>query len=744
MGAVLYGVGTNNIVKEMNISHQKQLNQTMQRFDDYLSQLELFVARLTLEPAFNRSLEDVDFVQQFQRTREISSSLMLMRNTNPLIQEVALYIQKSDTFLSDEAGYRQIRNKEDRTFFSELLQQDRDIIWNNAVRYPANPQVRKAVVVKLKRSIYDDQAFGAFIVYINQKFMNDYLKKVTSEDAFTLLLEKQGSNIATSYDETKGSPFPEEVLHQAQEVSLGQLTTTSKLNDERFSISYGALSRLGKQWVYISATPLSAIMKPVEFISTLILIVSFSGIAVALVLSWVASERIHRPLRNLMNVFQKDSSTEMMDEAAYIEKQWTRQLLQHQALEAKVKQSIPSLRDGFLIQLLQGHLYYLNEEELSDKLRLLDWEIDHHRFSFLVFQLSGSFGKPKFSSKDEQLITFAQFNVVQEIIATRFDKHFIVNYQDLSVGAMLAITWEMADKEIYEQLKELAEKISASLSAVLKMRVTAAIGKLADSIVEAPDRLEEVRNALQYRDMNENSQILLLHELNPAGGRDITFPFEIEKGIIHALRSGKEEEAKSGLTLFMKNIQSQTGLNLAVQNSLVKLLGSVHEALLKSGVNMIELYQGTNLYQELMQLKESDEQVDWFEREVFGPFLSAVSSSQELQIRNVVQQVVQHLEQHYTEDLTFETIADTYGINMTKLSRAFKTETGVTYTEYLTRLRLDKCKELLVNTDMKINDIAEMLRYQPAYLIRIFKKAEQMTPGQYREYHGSDPETCGD
>jgi AraC-like DNA-binding protein len=81
---------------------------------------------------------------------------------------------------------------------------------------------------------------------------------------------------------------------------------------------------------------------------------------------------------------------------------------------------------------------------------------------------------------------------------------------------------------------------------------------------------------------------------------------------------------------------------------------------------------------------------------------------------------------------------------MTKLSRAFKTETGVTYTEYLTRLRLDKCKELLVNTDMKINDIAEMLRYQPAYLIRIFKKAEQMTPGQYREYHGSDPETCGD
>jgi AraC-like DNA-binding protein len=736
MGVTLYTIGTGRIVKELNGSHQKQVNQSIQRLDDYMSQLELFVARLSMEPSFNSSLEDTNFIHQFDKTKEIDRFLTLMRDTNPLIQEVALYIEKSDTFLSNDAGYRQIRNEAESAAFRELLRQDKDIAWNNAVPFPARYQSGHAVIVKLKSSIYDTKAYGAFIVYINQKFINDYLSQVTVEDALTLLMEKGGPLVSLSYNSSRG-PLNEAMLEQIKALSLENTVSTMKYHNEQYSVSHGSLSRFGKNWSYLSAAPLSAIMKPVQFISTLILLVSAAGIVSALILSWFASERIYKPFRQVLGLFQKEFDSEGTDEAVYIEKQWVKQLKQQQALEAKVKQSIPSMRESFLMQLLQGHLYYFNEEEIMAKLHLLDWDLDNHRFSFLAFQLSGAFDKVSFSNKDEQLITFAQYNVVQEICSTRFDKHFVINYQNLSVGVMIAFSWDMADEEIQSGLRELAEQIVSSLAAVLKRRVTAIIGKTADSVMEAPDCLEEARNALQYRDLNESNQILLLDELNPKEGRTIAYPFEIEKGIIHALRSGNVEEAGNGLRLFMKNVHSQTGLHLVIQNALVKLLGSVHEALLKSGVDMIELYEGSNLYQDLMGLNETDEKVEWFEQKVFAPFLTAVHSSQELQMQNVIQKVIQYLEQHYTKDLTFECIADEYGVSMTKLSRAFKSVTGCTYTDYLTRLRLEKCKELLMTTDMKVNDIAELLRYQPAYLIRIFKKAEQMTPGQYREQHSS-------
>ncbi|RAU91640.1 hypothetical protein DQG13_28950 [Paenibacillus sp. YN15] len=53
------------------------------------------------------------------------------------------------------------------------------------------------------------------------------------------------------------------------------------------------------------------------------------------------------------------------------------------------------------------------------------------------------------------------------------------------------------------------------------------------------------------------------------------------------------------------------------------------------------------------------------------------------------------------------------------------------------KVRLEKAKELLAGTDMRINAIAELVGYQPTYFNRIFKKLEGITPGAYRESAGT-------
>lgn len=63
----------------------------------------------------------------------------------------------------------------------------------------------------------------------------------------------------------------------------------------------------------------------------------------------------------------------------------------------------------------------------------------------------------------------------------------------------------------------------------------------------------------------------------------------------------------------------------------------------------------------------------------------------------------------------------------------FKDITGVNFIDYLTSIRLNKAKELLINTDMKINEIAETIGYKNSYFNRLFKRHEGYTPGQYRE-----------
>jgi YesN/AraC family two-component response regulator len=67
------------------------------------------------------------------------------------------------------------------------------------------------------------------------------------------------------------------------------------------------------------------------------------------------------------------------------------------------------------------------------------------------------------------------------------------------------------------------------------------------------------------------------------------------------------------------------------------------------------------------------------------------------------------------------------------LSIKFKEYVGVNFIDYLTKLRLDKAKDLLRNSELSVNEIAEAVGYEPKYFMRIFKKLEGVTAGNYRE-----------
>ncbi len=73
------------------------------------------------------------------------------------------------------------------------------------------------------------------------------------------------------------------------------------------------------------------------------------------------------------------------------------------------------------------------------------------------------------------------------------------------------------------------------------------------------------------------------------------------------------------------------------------------------------------------------------------------------------------------------------GMSESRFSTVFAQETGKTFTEYLTHLRLTRAKELLAGTDRKSAQIALEVGYNDAhYFSYLFKKNLGLTPGEYR------------
>ncbi|GIP34745.1 AraC family transcriptional regulator [Paenibacillus sp. J2TS4] len=91
---------------------------------------------------------------------------------------------------------------------------------------------------------------------------------------------------------------------------------------------------------------------------------------------------------------------------------------------------------------------------------------------------------------------------------------------------------------------------------------------------------------------------------------------------------------------------------------------------------------------------------------------------------------------HYQEPLTLEQLAQMAGLSVSHYSRLFKKYTGYSPIDYLTHIRVDRAKELLVLSGYRLKSIANSVGYSDEfYFSRIFKKIEGISPREYAKKH---------
>ncbi len=102
-------------------------------------------------------------------------------------------------------------------------------------------------------------------------------------------------------------------------------------------------------------------------------------------------------------------------------------------------------------------------------------------------------------------------------------------------------------------------------------------------------------------------------------------------------------------------------------------------------------------------------------------------------MNQLVKKSMLFVHEHLTDDISLETIATAVNTNPSYLSRIFKKECGETLSEYITRLRIEKAKELLVLPDQLVYLVSESVGYHDStYFSTIFKKYTGMSPTEYR------------
>ena len=102
---------------------------------------------------------------------------------------------------------------------------------------------------------------------------------------------------------------------------------------------------------------------------------------------------------------------------------------------------------------------------------------------------------------------------------------------------------------------------------------------------------------------------------------------------------------------------------------------------------------------------------------------------------DTIQQVLDYVKQHYMDsELSLNLLAAQFELSVPYLSKLFKETTETNFMDCLIQIRMEKSKDLLLNSKYKINTIAERVGYNNVQsFIRIFKKYTGQTPGEFRE-----------
>jgi len=120
--------------------------------------------------------------------------------------------------------------------------------------------------------------------------------------------------------------------------------------------------------------------------------------------------------------------------------------------------------------------------------------------------------------------------------------------------------------------------------------------------------------------------------------------------------------------------------------------------------------------------------------DVFFQYLYELSTEEKSPVQAAVQDTLTYLEANFTDVVSLEELAARTAISASALSRGFKSETGMTPTEYAVRLRMDQAKHLLAFTDDTVTAIARHCGYCSVhYFSTVFKNACGCTPTDYRK-----------
>lgn len=304
----------------------------------------------------------------------------------------------------------------------------------------------------------------------------------------------------------------------------------------------------------------------------------------------------------------------------------------------------------------------------------------------------------------------------------------------------------MADNE--EQMSERVKELSKDLEEIMKNYSTIAyfggIGQPVARLRELEESFREAERALAARFTMELNRIISVEDIRMAQNVDtlddieITSFGEIEKTrtmLEKFLNNGAEDEIDEFVDVYInelpeENLKSVLMRQYIIMDAYIVMMSFCEKIEGIEGEMQAQSEELKNSMKTIQTLEEIKNYIRMLLKKIIG-VRDTISGRRYSDIIEIAKDQIRKT--YMSDEISLNTIAAEVGMSPSYFSSIFSKEMGKTFVEYLTEIRKDRAKELLMCSSMKTSEIGYEVGYKdPHYFSYIFKKTQNCTPKEFR------------
>jgi len=304
----------------------------------------------------------------------------------------------------------------------------------------------------------------------------------------------------------------------------------------------------------------------------------------------------------------------------------------------------------------------------------------------------------------------------------------------------------MADNE--EQMSERVKELSKDLEEIMKNYSTIAyfggIGQPVARLRELEESFREAERALAARFTMELNRIISVDDIRMAQNVDtlddieITSFGEIEKTrtmLEKFLNNGVEDEIDEFVDVYInelpeENLKSVLMRQYIIMDAYIVMMSFCEKIEGIEGEMQAQSEELKNSMKTIQTVEEIKNYIRMLLKKIIG-VRDTISGRRYSDIIEIAKDQIRKT--YMSDEISLNTIAAEVGMSPSYFSSIFSKEMGKTFVEYLTEIRMDRAKELLMCSSMKTSEIGYEVGYKdPHYFSYIFKKTQNCTPKEFR------------